>query len=691
MLVYVRSSLVGQLCRKADQAELPQHLTNRFHQEKQLRIQVENQRRQEDKLMSISVIDERDLIEHHTELDLGHAKFAKQIMAEKTNSMKFIKEQIANELGLDAHKMQLWYYTTRCNHTSRPNTLVTTRDLAKTLWQVTHENTKLKTNTFYVRERTSSEEIICGTAEHSELDSYRLLMFKHWDRSNQRLNFIGSRVFRRNESFSDVAAYMKHLAQIPHDRDYEAVLWEEDQPKNPTDPNQPLNYVDYSEGKKIRRHGLISGDILIMESARSMQDPIRNVTNYISNLASMVTVRFQAREQHTLELLRTYLSMTDGDELNTTTDANKRNIALDARQQLRQEEYCDIILSNRMLVPEVFSVLSQLFGFTEDRIRIFVRDTTTLSYTPMATFNKEIDLPTYINYTIKDVCTRDNVIGETRPVYQIAFKLDRYSKVQRETNSIVPVIWRPNANTEQSINILVPHHTNPLSISARRGKIHDLLTSFADQIRNEPIDSPYEQKVEEDHKHETSPIPSPLQPNQLQVITTNNNKLELVLKPTHPLTDVPTRHSPTASPGGKTTHILPMSKEQIELAADDTVSQNKPKLVWFSFYYIKKSRTLRQYHKHPVFCVVTPGTTWQQLRKQIAQLTGVPEDSTASWKCSEPAQTGTETLPDDADLWAQARLYPGSYEIHIQTPAPVTKPQYGFFDRPLRIYDPDDA
>ncbi|PHH89821.1 hypothetical protein CDD83_5201 [Cordyceps sp. RAO-2017] len=317
MLVYIRKSKLDKILCPVTQADIPQHLQQRFDEENALREARRREQREAHLYMMAKVITDDTFRQYggtdlcafdaNPEVDLAAPKSYRIRRAMTTGEFA---DQVAVDMGYDARKVRLWIMVNRQNKTIRPDQPI--MDL-----KLTVEETYARS----VPSRDASLRVWAEVAEEFDADgepvwpSYQsqsngvvvkndtiLLLLKHFDYASQRLRGVGHVYIGKERKVEElVPLILKRMGWGERlASDEKLLLWEEIKPTmiEPLKPKQTLKVAELQDGDIVCFQRTSEKADSSRAANKSLQEPVRisehfeDARDYYDFLEHKRTIRF---------------------------------------------------------------------------------------------------------------------------------------------------------------------------------------------------------------------------------------------------------------------------------------------------------------------------------------------------------------------------------------------------------------
>ncbi|KAJ3075107.1 hypothetical protein HDU98_009176 [Podochytrium sp. JEL0797] len=206
MLIYIRESDSETIFREVEEADVQEHLKTRFEAERLESERIAKEKAEQHLFINVKVLLESD-VHKHRGFDLcnfDHKAYpltpVQQKRLRKEVTLAQLKEEVAQEIGVDVGRLCVWVMVGRQNKTVRPDTLLTEADNQTTLEDLRQKLSNLSPDLRLFIEISSPESIsIPGPPVASKADKSLSLFVKYYDPTTSIIRYAG-KVFVPNKS-----------------------------------------------------------------------------------------------------------------------------------------------------------------------------------------------------------------------------------------------------------------------------------------------------------------------------------------------------------------------------------------------------------------------------------------------------------------------------------------------------------
>jgi ubiquitin carboxyl-terminal hydrolase 7 len=279
MLVYIRKTEAAQLLQKVDASDVPEHLQQRFEQERAEKERRKLEKAEAWKYCSFRVACNQTLGQY-TGSDLLQFNTVEPIKIKKDVTIADLKKVCEEKYGIPADRQRFWKWEKRQNKTYRPDAVVKYPDhtpLDRAFNFFTYQADQIVN--LYLEESTAGpDEPAFTPVERDDC----LLFFKFYDPVQTTLTFIGTHMTKVRQTVGELIPVCNEMLQI-----------------EPSTPLQIFEEVRLSMVEPVsllsslRSAELQSGDILIFQ--HPVSDPtlydFPTVKDYFSYLVTRIQIK----------------------------------------------------------------------------------------------------------------------------------------------------------------------------------------------------------------------------------------------------------------------------------------------------------------------------------------------------------------------------------------------------------------
>lgn len=309
MLIYIQKNRIHEILEPVSDEDVPKHLKERLAREEE-----ENERRRKEaadawKYVSVRVATDKHLAAHVNQTDLVSFSTIDPVKILKEAPISDLKKMIQEMHGIPVERQRLWRWESRQNRTYRPDSAISTDDEKLSFLQVFRLGKQAYSRIIDIYVEELPEEVV-PKIDPTMRDTVQVF-FKFYEPARKEIKYVGTRLFRSNDTSAELMAAARELMSLPEDKPL--ILYEEIKPTmiELIGPDMSLNDLQLQHGD------IVTFQLQPPEEELKGYDPnatslqcllVKEMYNY---LLHRVTVKFAPLEDpenvtHEIEMLKTW-------------------------------------------------------------------------------------------------------------------------------------------------------------------------------------------------------------------------------------------------------------------------------------------------------------------------------------------------------------------------------------------------